>query len=445
MERRAEEKLGERLMADWAAGAHLDFASEQVREKYQTAARLIADTIALKDTGRIPVITCATQKFALEYGGLDWREAMTEFDRVSDAYVRQFEDTEFDAYVGPEFVYPARMLEALDWKQIRVPGVHLPPELSFQFVEREVMRADEYDEFLDDPSDWILRKYLPRLSPKLEPLAKLPSLHDFNGFYQGLPELVTAVAQNPDLREAVEALNDSGEGTLAWFDHLAKTDQRLGGELGMPRLMGAFAQCPFDIVSTYYRGWQGAIVDMYSQPDKLKALMERLLRWQLSYVVQAAEALRHPLVALYVYKGGDAMMSEKQFEEFYWPTLKELILGLVDEGLLVWVFTQGKYDARLRYFNEIPAGTCLIHLENVTDAFRAKEVLAGSQCIEGNVGSSLLATGSVDEVEAYCEKLAEVCGKGGGFMMDSSAFLDEARRENVKKMVEVARRWRPSS
>ena len=95
-----------------------------------------------------------------------------------------------------------------------MPGVHLPPELSFQFVESEHMRADEYDEFLDDPSDWILRKYLPRLSPKLEPLAKLPPMHDFNGFYQGLPELVAAVAENPDLMGALEALSDSGAGTL---------------------------------------------------------------------------------------------------------------------------------------------------------------------------------------------------------------------------------------
>ena len=92
-------------------------------------------------------------------------------------------------------------------------------------------------------------------------------------------------------------------------------------------------------------------------------------------------------------------MSDEQYEEFYWPTLKKLLLGLVEEGLLVWVFTQGKYDSRLHHFEEIPAGTCLIHLESGTDAFLAKEVLAGSQCIEGNVSSALLATASVDEVE----------------------------------------------
>ena len=61
MEHAAEEKLGDRLAADWIAGAHLDFVSDQVREKYQATARLIIDTIRLKDAGKIPVITCATQ------------------------------------------------------------------------------------------------------------------------------------------------------------------------------------------------------------------------------------------------------------------------------------------------------------------------------------------------------------------------------------------------
>ena len=213
----------------------------------------------------------------------------------------------------------------------------------------------------------------------------------------------------------------------------------------MPRLLGAMAAAPFDIISTYYRGWRGAIVDMYTQRQKMKALMERLLPWQLQYGIDGAKALGHPIVTVYLYKGADGLMSDAQYEEFYWPTLKRLLLGLVDEGLLVWVFTQGKYDSRLHHFKELPAGTCLIHLESGTDAFLAKEVLAGSQCIEGNVSSALLATGSVDEVESYCRRLAEVCGEGGGFMMDFSAFLDEARRENVKTMIEVAQRFGRSS
>ncbi len=440
MQHAAGEKIGDRLIADWVSGAHLHFQSDAARERYQARAQLIVDTIRLKDTGRIPVIPAATQKFALDYEGVTFREAMTEFDKTFAAYVRQYEDTDFDAYAGPEFIFPAGMFEALDWNRVRLPGVHLPEDKSFQFVEAEYMKANEYDEYLDDPSDWVLRKYLPRLSPRLEPLAQLPPLRNMLVFHQGLPDLVLAAAENPGVVDAMAALRESGEAVQEWSAYLGRLDQDLGGRLGLPRLLGAIAAAPFDIISTYYRGWRGAIVDMYTQPEKMKALMERLLPWQLQYGIDGAKALGHPIVSVYLYKGADGLMSDEQYEEFYWPTLKRLLLGLVDEGLLVWVFTQGKYDSRLHHFKEIPSGTCLVHLESGTDAALAKEVLGGSQCIEGNVSSALLAAAPVDEVEAYCLKLAEACGAGGGFMMDFSAFLDEAKRENVKKMIEVARR-----
>ena len=97
-------------------------------------------------------------------------------DEVAELFGGQ--DIDFDAYIGPDFIYPGGMFDLLQWKCLRLPGNHLPPDRPYQFVEAEYMMEDEYDEFLDDPSDWMLRKYLPRLSPQLEPLAKLPSFHD---------------------------------------------------------------------------------------------------------------------------------------------------------------------------------------------------------------------------------------------------------------------------
>jgi len=105
----------------------------------------------------------------------------------------------------------------------------------------------------------------------------------------------------------------------------------------------------------------------------MKALMERLLPWQLQYGIDGAKALGHPIVTVYLYKGADGLMSDEQYEEFYWPTLKRLLLGLVDEGLLVWVFTQGKYDSAPAPLQGAPAGTCLIHLESApTPSLRRK-------------------------------------------------------------------------
>ena len=126
------------------------------------------------------------------------------------------------------------MFEALAWNRVRLPGVDLPGDKSFQFVEAEYMKADEYDEYLDDPSDWVLRKYLPRLSPKLEPLAQLPPLRNMLVFHQGLPDLVLAAAENPGVVDAMAALKASGEAVQEWYEYLGRLDQELGGRLGTP-------------------------------------------------------------------------------------------------------------------------------------------------------------------------------------------------------------------
>lgn len=434
-----EEKLGEKLLVGWMAGDHLSFKDAETEARYKAKAKRIIDAIRLEIPDRIPVIPCAIQKFAFEYSNASYQEAMYDFDKIRDAYIKMFTDIDFDAYIGPDFIYPGGMFDALQWNRMRIPGNHLPADRPYQFVEGEYMKEDEYDDFLDDPSDWIMRKYLPRLSPKLEPLSKMPPLHDVLMYYHGLPDLAHSVSENPSIIDAFKALAESGKVVTKWYDHLEKFDQELGENRGIPRLLAGCSHAPYDVICNYFRGWRGAIGDLYRRPEKMLAMMERLLPWMIDYGISGAKAMGHPIVTLYIYKGADSFMSEEQFETFYWPTLKALILALIDEGLYVWIFTQGTYDSRLKYFTEIPSGKCLIHLESGSDIFKAKEILNDKQCIEGNVPNSMLANGTPGDVEKYCQKLISKCGPGGGYMMDFSAFMDDAKRENVNKMVDITK------
>jgi len=52
-----------------------------------------------------------------------------------------------------------------------------------------------------------------------------------------------------------------------------------------------------------------------------------------------------------------------------------------------------------------------------------------------------LALGTPDEVKAYCKKLIDTAGKGGGFIMSNGAFFDKAKPENVKAMVDFTREY----
>jgi len=76
-----------------------------------------------------------------------------------------------------------------------------------------------------------------------------------------------------------------------------------------------------------------------------------------------------------------------------------------------------------------------------TDMARAKEILGDHFCIMGNVPSSLLQVGNPADVEEYCKKLLEVCGKGGGFILAPGGPMDEAKPDNVRTMVNTVRKY----
>ena len=44
-------------------------------------------------------------------------------------------------------------------------------------------------------------------------------------------------------------------------------------------------------------------------------------------------------------------------------------------------------------------------------------------------------------MKEYCKKLIDVLGKDGGYIMDSSACIDEARPENLKAMIDFTKEY----
>ena len=147
-----------------------------------------------------------------------------------------------------------------------------------------------------------------------------------------------------------------------------------------------------------------------------------------------------PEVFIPIHKGLDGFMSMEQFKKFFWPTLRELMVALIDEGLTPCPLWEGNCTSRLEVIKDIPAGKACYAFE-ATDLFKAKEILGDTVCIRGNVPLSILATGTPDDVRACCKKLIDTVGKGGGYIMDASTGLDDARPENVRALFDFTREY----
>jgi uroporphyrinogen-III decarboxylase len=134
-------------------------------------------------------------------------------------------------------------------------------------------------------------------------------------------------------------------------------------------------------------------------------------------------------------------MSSSQFKTFYWPTLRKLMMALIDAGLIPVPLWEADCTSRLETIADIPRGKAVYWFER-TDLVRAKEVLGDVVCLRGNVPTSLMVTGRPDEVDTYCRRLIEKVGRGGGLILDAACGIpDEAKPENVRAMFEAARKY----
>jgi uroporphyrinogen-III decarboxylase len=124
-------------------------------------------------------------------------------------------------------------------------------------------------------------------------------------------------------------------------------------------------------------------------------------------------------------------MSDEQFKKFYWPTWKQVMMVLYEEGITSYLFIEGSYNSRLEYLAEMPDKSLVCHFDQ-TDMRRAKEVLSDKFTISGNVPASLMSAGTTDEVKAYCDNLVELYQDAPGYIMSFGCSFENTTAEKLR-------------
>jgi uroporphyrinogen-III decarboxylase len=113
-------------------------------------------------------------------------------------------------------------------------------------------------------------------------------------------------------------------------------------------------------------------------------------------------------------------------------------------GLITVMHLDQDYTKNVPYFKDLPAKMVVAEFDSRTDIFKAKEILKGHMCIAGDVPAALLSLGTPKEVEAYCKKLIDVVGDGGGFILSTGCTCPvECRMENFQAMIDTAKNYFP--
>ena len=405
-------------------------------ELHREREQRVLDAIALKKPDRVPVVL-ETSYFPARYAGINFDVAWNNYDKWLEVTKKTVQEFAPDMVHASPYI-PGNVFETLDMKTLKWPGHGLGPEFSHQYVEGEYMKADEYDLLINDLSDFLLRAILPRSYGALESLSALPPLPSLLIGHFGIAVLAELLA-TPPISEAVATLQKVGR-EMAELRPKLKIFANEIKKLGFPHYATAHVHGTFDVISDRFRGMKGSMLDMYRKADKLLAAVERLVPIQVNTGLAMAKTSGNPRVFMPLHRGSAGFMSDKQFETFYWPSLKKLILAFTDAGLTPCVFFEGDYTSRLKYLLELPKGRVLAQLDT-TDIFKAKEILGGHLCIRGNVPSSLLQVGTIDQVKDYCKKLIDEVGVDGGFIMSPRSSIDEVKPENLMAMVEFTKEY----
>ncbi|MDD5338797.1 MAG: uroporphyrinogen decarboxylase family protein [Dehalococcoidales bacterium] len=429
-----EEKRAKRFER-WLSPPGVTFANAQAEKVYKERVTRFIKAFTLEKPDRVPCII-PTGFYAAAYAGTNLGEVMYDYDKMKMAWRKLLHEMDADTYVPPALVPPGRALDIMDYKLYKWPGHGLSKTtLSYQAVEGEWMKPDEYDALIRDPSDFWLRTYLPRIFGAFKAFSGLPPWTSFE-------EIATATFLpfgNPEIQAGFKALMEAGNETMKWIMAVGEVAAE-SLAMGYPGIMSGLAKAPFDTLGDTLRGTQGVMMDMFQRPQKVHEAMERIAPIAIAGTIASVANATAPTIIMPLHKGADSFMSPKQYETFYWPTFRKVVMAFINEGIFPILFAEGSYNNRLDIIGDFPKGSVAWYFDQ-TNIFEAKKKIGDKLCIVGNVPTSLIMTGTPQQVKEHCKKLIDGCAPGSGYVLAGGANVDDGNPENLRAMMAAVKEY----
>lgn len=410
------------------------------QKKYDEKVKRMRDALSLKEPDRVPIEITGGQ-FMVNYAGYTMADVVmdTSLEKIKTAITKYLLDFDPDVMTDTSQYYfgegPAFKLQGS--KKMLVSGVNeeVGPDSIQQHIEYCTLMDDEMDEFFNDRFSWQLNKQLPRMFKTMEPFKDFKISPGF----RSINELADILAR-PDFRATIE---DYWKMSDLYKDLRAKSAavNKEIMELGYPSFSGGGSAVPFDKWSDEYRGTILSLTDIYDYDEEVMRFCEEYQQYQLSVIKNMNKdgSKNGKYVSFMLHKGVDGFMNGEQYRKFYWTHLLEQLEAIKACGMIPVLFCEGKYNTRLDFLAEAPAGS-YFYFETV-DMAVAKKKLGDHICIGGNFPTALLSYGTKEKVVDECKKILDICAPGGGYIFKCSAVLGSCKTENVEAMFQTVKEY----
>jgi len=432
-----EEKRDKR-MENYLNPKDIKFRDAKAKKLYKERVTRLMKVSRCEEPDRVPVMI-PTGHYPAYYAGYNFKTVMYNAKALKTAWRKFMNDfyEDMDSFMGPGLIFSGKVMDICDFKNYSWPGHGLGDNVStFQFVEAQYMKEDEYDLLMKDTSDFGFRILTPRTMGAAEGLKYFPPLSTM----MGTPMVMAYPFARKEVRDTFKKLIAAGEAMEQWQKELMEVSKE-AVEAGFPAGRGGMGIAPFDVIGDFLRGTQGIAIDMFRHPDTLLECIDMIYEKIVPRMISNMNASGGFAAMFPLHRGDDAFMSRKQFEKFYWPTLKKYIDALIEEGIQVSLFAEGKYNQRLEYIGDFPKGWVSWSFDQ-TDMANAKKMVGNRCAISGNVPASLMVAGTPKEVKEYCRKLIETCAPGGGYTLAGGCTADQTKNpENFRVFMQAAKEY----
>ncbi len=360
-------------------------------------------------------------EFVARYAGYTCQEVTHDYQKAFDATRMCAKDFGWDATV-PNMVYVwTGLTQAIGLKYYGIPGIDVPPDTGFQYLEppeeEAHMRPDEYDALIDDPTGFLLNVWLPRV------------VND-----------AVAPGEPNTLKNNLSYLK-GGMAMLSYFTAFGPQIELMKTECGVASAIAGIFKAPLDIIADKLRGYMGLSMDLVYQPDKVLAACEALMPHLYNVALTTADPDKLVPIGFWMHRGCVPFVSFEQFDKFYWPTLKPIIEELWKNGHQTLFYAEGDWNPHLKAFAELPDQSIVYHVDR-GDIFEVHREIGHKFCLSGGIPNVMLAYGTPDEVRAYCKKVIDGVAGDGGYIMDASAIMqNDSTIENVRAMTDFTREY----
>lgn len=373
-----------------------------MREETMTPQERVQTVVSLKKPDRVPVIPMMGSFFSARHAGLTMKEFVGDVKKGTQAEIQTFLD--YGLRDMPHTSNPLNELAFQDaiLQYMKLPGRELPDDVIWQFNEQEVMKAEDYDSVIEHgwPATWM------RL---------------VSGIRQSPPEVVG--------RELYQWVEDSLDAIRKWE------------AMGHQCFSGAGASNPYGAFSGARSLHQFAL-DLHRRPEKIQeamdACIDELVKLAVDKALGTRAATKHGYYASFIgeARASGTFVSPKTAERFFFPYMKKIVEALAAAGVTSLLHFDNDWTPMLEYFLEFPKAKCILEVDGQTDIFKAKKILGDHMCLMGDVPATMFTLGTPTEVEAYCKRLIDEVGEGGGFILSSGCGVPhDAKPENMRALI----------